>query len=127
MHESLVQTLSVLEAELHRPSVRRNDARLRMLLHPDFKEVGRSGLLYTREAVVAALLEEKDGDTAEITTDSYVAADLGQGVVLLTYRSALKQENGCLTGHTLRSSIWVKVSDKWQLHYHQGTPAAEKW
>lgn len=77
MPESLVQTLSGLEAELHQPMVRRNGARIRMLLHPDFEEVGRSGRLYTREAIVAALLDEAEGSTAEIMADSYIATDLG--------------------------------------------------
>ena len=127
MPESLVQTLSRLEAELHQPMVRRNSAQVRRLLHPDFEEVGRSGSLYTREAIVAALLDETEGSTGEITADSYVATYLGQGVALLTYRSAIKQESGLLTRHTLRLSIWVMVGSEWQLRYHQGTAAAEVW
>ncbi len=127
MPESLVQTLSRLESELHQPMVRRNSAQVRMLLHPDFEEVGRSGSLYTREAIVAALLDETEPSTGEITADSYVATDLGQGIALLTYRSAIKQESGLLTRHTLRLSIWVMVGSEWQLRYHQGTAAAEVW
>ena len=127
MPESLVQTLSRLEAELHQPMVRRNSAQVRRLLHPDFEEVGRSGSLYTREAIVAALLDETEPSTGEITADSYVATDLGQGIALLTYRSAIKQESGLLTRHTLRLSIWVMVGSEWQLRYHQGTAAAEVW
>ena len=127
MPESLVQTLSRLEAELHQPMVRRNSAQVRRLLHPDFEEVGRSGCLYTREAIVAALLDETEPSTGEITADSYVATDLGQGIALLTYRSAIKQESGLLTRHTLRLSIWVMVGSEWQLRYHQGTAAAEVW
>lgn len=127
MPESLVQTLSRLESELHQPMVRRNSAQVRMLLHPDFEEVGRSGSLYTREAIVAALLDETEPSTGEITADSYVATDLGQGIALLTYRSAIKQESGLLTRHTLRLSIWVMVGSEWQLRYHQGTVAAEVW
>ncbi|WP_414694324.1 DUF4440 domain-containing protein [Paraburkholderia sp.] len=127
MSESLVQKLSSLEAELHQPTVRRNGARIRNLLHPDFEEVGRSGCLYDREAIVAALLDEADGSTTAITADSYIATDLGPGVALLTYRSALRQQGGLLTRHTLRSSIWVMVGGEWQLRYHQGTAAAEVW
>ena len=127
MPESLVQTLSRLESELHQPMVRRNSAHIRMLLHPDFEEVGRSGSPYTREAIVAALLDETEPSTGEITADSYVATDLGQGIALLTYRSAIKQESGLLTRHTLRLSIWVMVGSEWQLRYHQGTAAAEVW
>ena len=68
-----------------------------------------------------------EASTGEITTDSYVATDLGQGIALLTYRSAIKQESGLLTRHTLRLSIWVMVGSEWQLRYHQGTAAAEVW
>ncbi|WP_199155641.1 DUF4440 domain-containing protein [Chromobacterium sp. ASV23] len=128
MPESLVQTLSRLEAELHQPAVRRNGACVRALLHPDFEEVGRSGRLYSREALVGALANEAEGSAAEvITADSYVATDLGQGIALLTYRSARKQEDGRLERHTLRSSIWVRVAGEWQLRYHQGTAAADVW
>lgn len=125
MPDSLVQTLSKLESELHKPSVRRDYTYICRLLHPDFEEVGRSGSLYSREETVEALSTEEC--TNEIMADSYIAAELCKGVALLKYRSALMQEDGSLSHHTLRSSIWVAVGGDWKLRYHQGTAAAEVW
>lgn len=68
-----------------------------------------------------------EGRAAETTVAPYMAIELARGAVLLTYRSALRQEGGGLTGHTLRSSIWLMVGGEWRLRYHQGTPASEVW
>ena len=122
---ALVQTLSMLETELQQSMVRSDNDRVSALLHPNFEEVGRSGRRYTREAVVAAMLSKRCSDA--VIADSYVATELCPGVMLLTYRSAHREENGALSRHTLRSSIWVLVGDNWQLRYHQGTAAAEHW
>ena len=123
MNETLALTLSRMEAELHRPSVRTDIARLKALLHPDFEEVGRSGERYSFNTVVDALANENC--TNEIIADEYFARALGPDVVLLTYRSAHRLADGTLTRHTLRSSIWTSVDGQWQLRYHQGTPTTE--
>ncbi|MCL2658510.1 MAG: nuclear transport factor 2 family protein [Betaproteobacteria bacterium] len=121
----LVQMLSRLEAELHQSTVRADDVRVRTLLHPDFEEIGRSGRCYSRDTVVAAM--QNESQVVEVTADLYVATELRPGVALLTYRSALRQEDGSLARHTLRSSIWLLVGSNWLLRYHQGTAAAEIW
>lgn len=36
-------------------------------------------------------------------------------------------EDGSLAHHTLRSSLWLKTSQGWQMRYHQGTPATQPW
>lgn len=125
MKEALVLTLSRLEAELHRPTVRTNLAHLTAVLHSDFEEVGRSGEFYSFETVIDALVNDKSTD--EIIADGYVARVLGPDVVLLTYRSAHSLADGTLTRHTLRSSIWMSVDGRWQLRYHQGTPTTKIW
>jgi len=123
--ETLVRTLSQLEAELHRPEIRRSASRVNALLHADFEEVGRSGRHWRREAIIDMLLSEST--PVEVVADSYVASELHAGVALLTYRAAHRQTDGSLLRHTLRSSIWVWVGDGWQMRYHQGTAAAQTW
>jgi len=123
--ETLVQTLSRLEAALHLPEVRGDESRVNALLHPDFEEVGRSGRRWSREAILSMLLSESE--VVEVAADNYTAVELQPGVVLLTYRTANRQADGALTRHTLRSSVWLSVSGGWQMRYHQGTAAAEAW
>ena len=108
---SLLDTLRALEVELHHPGVRSSAERLSQLLHPDFHEVGRSGRQYDRETIIRWLR----------------VAPIAPDAALLTYRSAHRQQDGSLAHHTLRSSLWLKTSQGWQMRYHQGTPAAQPW
>lgn len=121
----LVSTLSELEADLHRPEVRGSAPRVNALLHADFEEIGRSGQYWSRDAIVEKLLAE--ATPAEVVAYKYVATELQPGVALLTYRAAHRQTDGSLSRHTLRSSLWVRIGDRWQMRYHQGTAAAETW
>lgn len=125
LNDALTQTLTELEASLHRPEVRRSRQRLDELLHPEFEEVGRSGRSWPREGIIEMLIKGVV-DSAVVAQDHKVV-ELQPGVVLLTYRSAHLQSDGTSASHTLRSSIWVKARDGWQMRYHQGTPSAEPW
>jgi hypothetical protein len=95
------------------------------LLHPEFHEVDRSGRSYNRETIVNFLTAEES--QPEVASEKFLAAELGPGVALLTYRSAHIEKSKTLVNHTLRSSVWLKTNAGWQLRYHQGTAAAEAW
>ncbi len=125
MDPTLTQQLSQLEAQLHLPEIRHQPERVSQLLHPAFEETGRSGQRYTRDVVVEALRAESAADA--IVADGYAATTLSPGVALLTYRSAQCDAQGTRSKHTLRSSIWLLTDGRWQLRYHQGTPARDIW
>lgn len=110
--EALVEEL---ERELLGPLVRGDMGRTAVLLHPDFLEIGSSGRMWTRDAMMMALAD----DPGERTDIEVLAADrIGTSAVLLTYRSLAR------SGTTLRSSLWVLDGDRWRLRFHQGTPEA---
>jgi ribonuclease HI len=110
--EALVEEL---ERELLGPLVRGDIGRTAVLLHPDFMEIGSSGRVWTRDAMMMAL-EEDPGERTDI---EILGADrVGTGAVLLTYRSFTR------SGTVLRSSLWVLDGDRWRLRFHQGTPEA---
>ncbi|MBX7445846.1 MULTISPECIES: ribonuclease HI family protein [unclassified Arthrobacter] len=110
--EALVEEL---ERELLGPLVRGDIGRTAVLLHPDFMEIGSSGRMWTRDAMMMAL-EEDPGERTEI---EILGADpVGTDAVLLTYRSFAR------SGTTLRSSLWVLDGGRWRLRFHQGTPEA---
>jgi hypothetical protein len=122
---SILLELQALEVELHHPGVRCSRERLEQLLHPEFHEVGRSGRAYNRTTIVNYLAAQEAHPV--VASDAFAVAELGPGVALLSYRSAHVEADNKQVNHTLRSSIWLRTADGWQLRYHQGTPATEAW
>lgn len=122
MPDELIYQLRRLEEELHLPETRRNVTRLRMLLHRDFEEFGRSGRHYSRDEV---LLELPDADHGVIHADEFQVSLIADGVALLTYRSAYVDARGVRSRVTLRSSLWIETATGWQMRFHQGTPSEE--
>ncbi|HSO17767.1 MAG TPA: ribonuclease HI family protein [Arthrobacter sp.] len=105
--------VEALERELLLPETRADFGRTGVLLHPDFTEIGSSGRIWTRDAMMMSL-EEKPGGPVEL---ELLGADrLGEQTVLLTYRSHAR------SGTALRSSLWVHDGAQWRLRFHQGTP-----
>ncbi len=105
-----------LERELLDPAVRADSSRVAALLHPDFEEIGRSGRLWGRDALVEALADE-DEPAADL--DVLGVQRIGEDVLLLTARTTDTR------GTTLRSSLWVRSGGRWRLRFHQGTPEPE--
>ena len=107
--------VEALERELAIPDARSDIGRTGVLLHPDFMEIGSSGRVWTRDAMMMAL-EEDPGHHTEL---EILGADrIGTSAVLLTYRSYSR------SGTVLRSSLWVLDGGRWRLRFHQGTPEA---
>ena len=123
MKPGLLETLRALEVALHRPSVRRDRGQLEQLLHPDFREFGRSGRAYDRAEVLellAGLPHEPQPD--QVWSQDFALQPLAAGSALLTYRSARVTADGTLERHTNRSSVWQLTSEGWRMLFHQGTP-----
>lgn len=53
--------VEALERELLRPETRADIGRTGVLLHPDFTEIGSSGRMWTRDAVMMSLAEQPGG------------------------------------------------------------------
>ena len=119
--EATQNELQRLELLLMDPAVRRDRERVGALLTSDFVEFGSSGRVWTRKETLELL-----------ATETYTAPDvadfgfrlLGPAVVLVTYRTLRTGAAGELT-ITLRSSIWIRELDRWQVCFHQGTRAGK--
>ncbi len=110
--EAVVESL---ERELLSPETRADLGRTGVLLHPDFTEIGSSGRIWSRDAMMMSL-EDNPGGPVEL---ELLGADrLGEKTMLLTYRSHTRE------GSALRSSLWVLEGAQWRLRFHQGTPEA---
>lgn len=95
------------------------DERIADLLADDFIEYGSSGRVFDKQQILAALREEPQ---AELVFEDFRAKTSGRNAVLATYRiKAVFADNS--TRSSLRSSIWVRKSGRWQVVFHQGTVA----
>lgn len=122
--ETLLGQLRELEERLLASDVRSSREDVSDLLADDFVEFGRSGRVYDRQQTIEALSAEVDRDASiERTARDFRISLLTQGVALLTYRSTRRSAASESVVHSLRSSIWKLTDGRWQMVFHQGTPA----
>ncbi len=122
-NSALLEHLCQQERELQNAQTRGDAARLRVLLHKDFREHGYSGRSYNLDSILALLLAEDE--PTNIHPQDFVLQMLAENVALLIYRSAHRDKEGKLFRHSLRSSVWQRTEIGWQMIFHQGTPTAE--
>jgi hypothetical protein len=106
-----------LEKKLLDPKVRKSKRELEQLFSDDFLEFGKSGKVYDKKQVITGLLNE----TFDIkyTPTNFNGQTLSPSVIHLTYD--LEEDNGLVKTHSLRTSIWIKKDEKWEINFHQGT------
>lgn len=102
-----------LEHALLTASVRRSRAQLEALLDPEFREVGASGRLWTREEIIAELVDGDGGGPIEAV--QVEAHEVAPDVVLVTFVT----DRGGRAAR--RSSLWRFVGGRWRILHHQGT------
>ena len=112
------QVAVVIERELAllTPEVRGSADQHEDLLDPDFAEIGKSGRLWTRVEMIAALVADTDPEQHSVNVSDMSGRTLGPGFVLLTY---VTQGEG---RRARRSSLWRQSVKGWQVLHHQGTP-----
>lgn len=102
-----------LEQALLTDEIRADRRRVDALLHPDFAEIGASGRLWTRAAILDAIAPLDVIPVVEPVEVRTIADDL----VLLIWRSRRPDRI------VLRSSWWQRTDGRWRMRFHQGTPA----
>lgn len=114
----LLKKLKTLECSLH--GTRRNDREwLEQMLHPEFREITRSGVMVDRAQTIASLTGE--GSATVILSSDFRLINVGADFAILHYRTVNPDGRHA----SLRSSCWVRSErSQWQLTFHQGTPAA---
>lgn len=111
--QDVIAAVRAAEMDLLSSDTRHDARRVRSLLHPDFREIGRSGRMWTRSDVLIELLEEPTRRTPE--TDDWAFEHLAPTIVLATYRV------GGPRGGSRHSSIWDVSGPEPALRFHQGT------
>jgi hypothetical protein len=114
---TLGEQLQQLEESLLRNVVRKDIVRASALLADGFREIGSSGRIYDKNQVLQALQNE-----TEVTIDmlDFACMPLSDHAAVITYRSVRVGSNEDAV-EALRSSVWVRREDRWQLLFHQAT------
>lgn len=85
------------------------------LLDPEFHEIGASGRLWSRSAIIADLVEGSDPSEEPIKVSDMTGVLLAPGLVHLTYVSDRSGRRA------RRSSVWRWSEEGWRVYFHQGT------
>ena len=117
---ALTETIRDLELQLLDPKIRMSRALASPLLADDFVEFGSSGSVYDKVSVLDALAI--DASVAPAVRNFEVKL-LGPDIILATFRTVRLGPSGEVIRQALRSSIWRQAGGRWQLVFHQGTPA----
>jgi hypothetical protein len=105
------------ELRLLDPGVRGSAHELDALLDPEFAEIGASGRIWDRAAIIEALTQSA-ASAPPIDVTGMAGVLLAPGIVHLTFAT----DAGGRRAH--RSSLWRLGADGWRIYFHQATPVA---
>ncbi|WP_312753544.1 nuclear transport factor 2 family protein [Rummeliibacillus suwonensis] len=109
----LKEHLKSLEEKLLTDEVRKSPKELKKYLTENYFEFGSSGQVWYMEKY----LNENGIGIIDATISNFQLHLLAEDVALVTYYL----ENRTRQNHSLRSSIWKKLNEKWTMVFHQGT------
>lgn len=112
-----VELLQCLEESLWREETRFDAAHLAALLAEDFTEIGRSGRVYSRAAIISA---PPHPIRVVLPLPEFTARLLSADTALVTYNSIYTHNS--TVEKARRTSIWSRFVSGWALRFHQGTP-----
>lgn len=107
--------LHSFEERLLHPDRERDRRALIPLFSDEFKEFCISGRIFNRQQVIDSLLRS---EPRPATISNYYVESLAENVALATYSA----KTALVVSH--RSSIWILRDNRWQLYFHQATPAS---
>jgi hypothetical protein len=114
--------LTNMERELARAEQQKNKNFFDRTLSPEFLMVAYNGLVFTKPELLSKLSYL---DVKQYTMKNFKVRPIGRAGALLTYD--LDIEASAAGRHApvkqYASSVWVDEGGKWQLLFHQATPA----
>ena len=106
-----------LENKLLSAAVRKSAEEIAQLLADDYLEYGSSGKVYNKKDTIEALQSEP---VIEISAHDFNVKLLTPEVALVRY-IAVKKDKTIIDASSLRSSLWKKTGENWQIVFHQGS------
>jgi hypothetical protein len=90
-----------------------------LLIAHDFQEIVSSGLTYDKKTILKDLPSEQS--EVEYTLSDFAVRVISADIVLATFKTE-RLTNDIEKVISLRSSLWRKSNDSWQMIFHQVTP-----
>jgi hypothetical protein len=112
----LEELLLKLEQRLMDPVFCKDRAQVSALLAEGFREFGSSGRVWSRDQILNPSETRQPAPLVEDFAVNTIVPELVQ----VTYRT-LKTMPGGKPQAALRSSLWIRRGDRWQMLFHQGT------
>ncbi|MEO6534213.1 MAG: DUF4440 domain-containing protein [Pseudolysinimonas sp.] len=106
------------EVRLLDPAVRADPAAVSELLDDDFTEIGQTGVVRTRSAVINALADASHG-RSDIETSGWTVREVAPQLALVEFQS----ESGGV--RVRRTTLWRHRDGAWRAVAHQGTRVAD--
>ena len=97
--------------------IRADAGRLESLIADEFVEFGSSGRVWDKASVLEVVPAESG---LAFSLQDFAATELAPDLVHTTFRLSIRDPNS--ERHSLRSSLWIRRSGRWQILFHQGTP-----
>lgn len=125
MQTSTTGAILELERKILDPETRASPELVGQILAEGFVEIGASGRLYDKAAILAVLAaEHRAGSADRQAITDFRTHWIGADVVQALYRIVRTSPNGTVA-HSLRSSLWRMIDGRWQMTFHQGTPTRD--
>jgi len=121
MEKDLKTIIFDLETSLLKPEIRSSASDLDLLLADDFREFGSSGEIYDKKLILERLPKDTQISPAEFLVSGFEIKELAENIILATFKTdkTLSDKSHVVS---LRTSIWRKNNNSWQMIFHQGTP-----
>ena len=110
----LEEFLLKLEQRLMDPVFCKDRAQVSALLAEGFREFGSSGRVWSRDEIL------NPSETGAPLVEDFAVNTIVPELVQVTYRT-LKTIPSGKPQAALRSSLWIRSGDRWQMLFHQGT------
>ena len=93
------------------------------MLSDDFMEFGGSGQIYNKAEIIEALARNPNVSSS---LKDFSLINLGDNIVLATFKVVKQGEHHTNPIYSLRSSIWRLENEIWKLVFHQSTQVNSK-
>src|SRR5579863_3306180 len=113
--DNLEELLIKLEQRLMDPVFREDREQVSALLAEDFREFGSSGRAWSRDEILNLTERLQPPPLVEDFAINIIVPELVQ----VTSRTLRAIPGG--KAPALRSSLWIRRGDRWQMLFHQGT------
>lgn len=113
----LKEVIYELETDLLKPEVRTSYDKLNELIADDFIEYGSKGLIYDKRNILERLPK---GNPPSYNLYDFEFIPLSEFIIQTRFKTDIVDTDQIKTT-SLRTSLWRKTNDKWQMFFHQGT------